>query len=79
MEALQRALAIIRDFLIITVILTGMFLAVKFDLAAHDAVAKFEQPAAVQTPDLTWCKDGTSTTSTGRGTCSGHGGVQRNG
>ena len=28
-------------------------------------------------PDLTDCQDGSSSTSTGSGTCSGHGGIQR--
>lgn len=27
-------------------------------------------------PELTECTDGTHTTSTGRGTCSGHGGIK---
>jgi hypothetical protein len=34
-------------------------------------------PSVAADPAPTTCKDGTSTTSTGKGTCSGHGGVQK--
>ena len=35
------------------------------------------QGAAADTPAATTCKDGTTSTATGRGACSGHGGVQK--
>jgi hypothetical protein len=34
-------------------------------------------PSFAADPAPTTCKDGTTTTSTGKGTCSGHGGVQK--
>jgi hypothetical protein len=34
-------------------------------------------PSVAADPAPTTCKDGTTTTSTGKGTCSGHGGVQK--
>jgi hypothetical protein len=34
-------------------------------------------PAWADDPAPTTCKDGTTTTSTGKGTCSGHGGIQK--
>src|SRR5882757_3635952 len=34
-------------------------------------------PSFAADPAPTSCKDGTTTTSTGKGTCSGHGGVQK--
>jgi hypothetical protein len=34
-------------------------------------------PSVAADPTPTTCKDGTTTTSTGKGTCSGHGGVQK--
>jgi hypothetical protein len=34
-------------------------------------------PSVAADPTPTNCKDGTTTTSTGKGTCSGHGGVQK--
>ena len=42
-------------------------------MAATVLVFALALPAAADTT----CKDGTTTTSTGKGTCSGHGGVQK--
>ena len=36
-------------------------------------------PSVAADPAPTTCKDGTTTTSTGKGTCSGHGGIQKAG
>ena len=45
-------------------------------MAAPLLVLAMAQPCrADTTPAATTCKDGTTTTSTGKGTCSGHGGI----
>src|ERR1700744_3550642 len=44
---------------------------------AAPAAAAPKAPAAPATGATTTCKDGTTTTSSGKGTCSGHGGIQK--
>ena len=44
---------------------------------AAPAAAAPKAPAAPAAGATTTCKDGTTTTSTGKGTCSGHGGIQK--
>ena len=47
-------------------------------VAAAVLAAAFSLPAwAADAPPPTNCKDGTTSTATGRGACSGHGGVQK--
>ncbi len=46
-------------------------------IAAPLLVFALAMPSLAADPAPTTCKDGTTTTSTGKGTCSGHGGVQK--
>jgi Protein of unknown function (DUF3761) len=46
-------------------------------IAAPLLVFALAMPSVAADPAPTTCKDGTTTTSTGKGTCSGHGGVQK--
>jgi len=46
-------------------------------VAAPLLVFALAMPSLAADPAPTTCKDGTTTTSTGKGTCSGHGGVQK--
>jgi hypothetical protein len=46
-------------------------------IAAPLLVFALAMPGVAADPAPTTCKDGTTTTSTGKGTCSGHGGVQK--
>lgn len=47
-------------------------------IAASLIAVAFALPSwAVDAPAATTCKDGTTSTATGRGACSGHGGVQK--
>src|SRR5258708_14190911 len=46
-------------------------------IAAPLLVFALAMPSLAADPAPTSCKDGTTTTSTGKGTCSGHGGVQK--
>src|SRR5260370_39280085 len=46
-------------------------------IAAPLLVVALAMPSFAADPAPTTCKDGTTTTSTGKGTCSGHGGVHK--
>lgn len=46
-------------------------------IAASLAVLSPVQPSRADAAAPTTCKDGTTSSSTGKGTCSGHGGVQK--
>jgi hypothetical protein len=46
-------------------------------IAAPLLTLAMAMPSFAADPAPTTCKDGTTTTSTGKGTCSGHGGVQK--
>jgi hypothetical protein len=46
-------------------------------VAAPLLILALAVPSFAADPAPTTCKDGTTTTSTGKGTCSGHGGVQK--
>jgi Protein of unknown function (DUF3761) len=46
-------------------------------IAAPLLVFALAMPSAAADPAPTTCSDGTTTTSTGKGTCSGHGGIQK--
>ncbi len=46
-------------------------------IAAPLLVCALAMPSLAAAAPSTTCKDGTTTTSTGKGTCSGHGGVQK--
>jgi hypothetical protein len=46
-------------------------------ISAPLLVVALAMPSFAADPTPTTCKDGTSSTSTGKGTCSGHGGVQK--
>jgi hypothetical protein len=46
-------------------------------VAAPLLAIAFAMPSFAADPAPTTCKDGTTTTSTGKGTCSGHGGIQK--
>ena len=46
-------------------------------IAAPLLALAMAMPSFAADPAPTTCKDGTTTTSTGKGTCSGHGGVQK--
>ncbi len=46
-------------------------------IAAPLLICALAMPSFAADPAPTTCKDGTTTTSTGKGTCSGHGGVQK--
>ena len=46
-------------------------------IAAPLLLFALAMPSLAADPAQTTCKDGTTTTSTGKGTCSGHGGIQK--
>jgi hypothetical protein len=46
-------------------------------VAAPLLILALAVPSFAADPAPTTCKDGTTTTSTGKGTCSGHGGIQK--
>ncbi len=53
----------------------ALTLALPLALSALATTGRADAATAAATPST--CKDGTTSTSTGKGTCSGHGGVQK--